>query len=685
MTPQQLATTRYEESGLTPEDAKLLKIKVLSAAQTQALGTEFQNRPSIMLRYVDPMQPTKFLYAHGERDPFCRIRYTDEPTGFAAQTEKPPRYAQARDTGVKAYFPGNASWPVISTNTAIPIIITEGELKAAKACKEGFATIGLGGVDSFRSTNMGYMFLPELEGVNWTKRRVYIAYDSDVNSNGNVAKALNALAHQLMMRGALPYQASLPDIPEAPGKTGLDDFLIAREGDGLQAVIATARPLTLSAALWKLNKEVIYVRNPGIVLDQADGHKMKPSAFKEHHFADHSSAELVLKPDNTVSMKEMPLPDVWMKWPLRNRVNRFTYQPGAERVIENCRGYEYNEWGGWGVEPKKGNIKPFTDLVDHLFTGSESEAKEWFLRWLAYPLQHPGTKIFNAVVMYGVQQGTGKSLIGYTMKEIYGKDNFTAITQTDLDSSFNGWSVHKQFVMGEEVSGLDKRAHADSLKNLITQLDVSVNIKNVPTYTLPDCINYYFTSNHSNAFFLADQDRRFFVHEVEVEALSDEFYADYDKWLRKKGGAAALFHYLRNLDLGDWNPAARAYATAAKSRMIAQGKSDLALWVENLLGDIEGVLRLGTMSVDSDLWTSAELLSIYDPAGHTKVKARGIAHELAKAGVRQLCDGTAVRTASGRARYYALRNTNKWQKATPQEVREYIDGLNIVEEREVNY
>ena len=685
MTPQQLAHSRYKESGLTPDDAKLLKIKTLSAVQTKALGTEFQARPSLMLQYPDPNNSRKFLHPHGVSKPFYRVRYLDDSDGFEGQTEKPRRYAQARGTGVKAYFPSNTNWEEVINNPAIPILITEGEIKAAKACKEGFATIGLGGVSSYQSAEMGHLFLPELETVNWAKRQVFVTYDSDVNSNTNVVKALNGLARQLMSRGALPRQVCLPDIPESPGKTGLDDYLCARSPDDLYDIMKTARPLTLAKALWNLNDEVLYVRNPGVVLDQSDGQKMKPAAFRDHHFSDHTSAELVLKPDNTVSMKEVPLPQLWLQWPLRNKVNRFTYQPGAERVVLNGKGYEYNEWGGWGVKPKKGNIKPFMDLIDHLFQNADPGAREWFMRWLAYPLQHPGIKMFSAVVMHGSAQGTGKSLVGYTMKEIYGTPNFSKVTQEELDSSFNGWCVHKQFILGEEVSGLDKRTHADSLKNLITQMEVTVNIKNLPTYVLPDCINYYFTSNHADAFSLADQDRRFFVNEAEVPALPDEFYTAYDLWLHTKGGAAALFHHLLHLELGDFNPAAKAFGTTAKQRMIAHGKSDVALWIENLLSDTDGVLRLGTMNADSDLWTSAELLMIYDPVGHGKVKARGIAHELAKSGISQLCDGTAVRTMMGRNRYYALRNQDKWLNATPQEVREYIDGVNTKQEREVKF
>src|SRR5690606_17830809 len=153
----------------------------------------------------------------------------------------------------------------------------------------------------------------------------------------------------------------------------------------------------------------------------------------------------------------------------------------------------------------------------------------------------PGVKMFSSAVVYGIKHGTGKSLIGYTLGRIYGK-NFTEIKQKDLHSQFNEWAEARQFVMGDDITGSDKRHDADILKTLITQQELRINPKYVSSYVVPDCINYFFTSNQPDAFFLEDDDRRFFVHEVKVGPLPEEFYMDYELWLHT-GGAAAVFHY----------------------------------------------------------------------------------------------------------------------------------------------
>src|ERR1044072_7309831 len=93
----------------------------------------------------------------------------------------------------------------------------------------------------------------------------------------------------------------------------------------------------------------------------------------------------------------------------------------------------FNVWPGWGCEPKKGDITLWKKLLDHLFTDADKEDRIWFERWLAYPLQHPGTKMYSAAVMHGIYHGTGKSLIGFMMGKIYGR-NFTEVSKDMLDS-----------------------------------------------------------------------------------------------------------------------------------------------------------------------------------------------------------------------------------------------------------
>jgi len=535
-------------------------------------------------------------------------------------------------------------------------------------------------VYNWRAKKLGVEWLDSFKPIDWVRRNVYLCFDSDYRINPMVCAALCEFAEELHRRGSFVHLVSLPELPDID-KVGLDDYLVhagPTANDMFAELLHYAEPLGLSRPLWQMNRDYAYISNPGLVIDQRDlSNKISPSAFRDHVAAATQYQERVVKKDGSLSFKSVPAAAAWLRWPMRQQSSRLTYTPGEERLI----GDQFNIWPGWGVEPSKGSVKPFTQLVDHIFSGATEGAKEWFLAWCACPLQTPGRKMFSSVVIHGIRHGTGKSLIGYSLGKIYGK-NFTEINQMDLHNQFNDWAESKQFVMGDDVTGSNKRADADFLKKMITQSELRINAKYVPSYTVPDCINYFFTSQHPDSFFLEDDDRRFFIHEVLVGPREQKFYSDYVKWL-DNGGAEHLFHYLLNLDIGDFNPAAPAFKTSAKERMINTGRSDLASWVRQLIFDPEYALSLGSATSAKDLYTSKQLLAFYDPDGHTGTTANGLGRELARAGLRQVCDGKPVRSPDGaQGRYYAVRNVDKWAKASQEQVARHLaDGAKLVRKK----
>lgn len=673
-----LLRAKLEASGLTEEDGDALGFEALGAPETKALDPIFWPLPSLKIPYFDPIHPTKPLsYAPGWPG-FYRVRALRDPS---PKPEDFKKYLQPVNTGVCAYFPRTTPWRDIVNNHAEDIVITEGELKAAKGSVEGFNVIGLGGVNSYARKREGIGLLKELAQIDWVRRRVYLIFDSDIQANANVCRALNDLAAELADRGALPRLVLLPS-DGSGNKVGLDDFLVANHPDILRQMMETeALPLAMAEPLWRLNEQHAYVRAMDRVVSRQYGYLASPASFRTGSTA--SFFEQTLKDNGTIATNKISAAEAWLRWPLRQDVNRLTYAPGldpldlAPSTALGASEYDcdYNTWTGWGVHPAKGDASPFLELIDHLFSGTSEETKRWFVQWCAYPLQYPGTKLFSSVVIHGLEQGTGKSLIGYTLGRIYGQ-NFTEIKQTDLHGGFNEWAIGKQLIMGDDVTGSDKRQDLDMLKKMITQKEIRINAKNQPTYTLPDCINYIWTSNQPDAFFLEDKDRRFFIHEVTVGPLSDEFYQRYDTWLRSGEGPAAVFQYLLDLDLTGFNPRGRALETDAKKQMTRSARSDLGNWVRDLVAYPDELLAVGNIKMTGDLFTNKQLIHAY--AAHNEVEPHTIApkrmaSELARAGVRQVHGGGVVTGKGLKAdRYYAIRNMDKWAKAPLPEIQAHL-------------
>lgn len=642
---KQAMLVKLKTSSLTAKDAARLGMESFTAQQVQQkLGHE-------LTFYRAGFQIPYFTMA-GKKNCFYRFRYLeyDNGKGFSklTHTDGQPtnhdvRYVQPANTLPELYLPPTVPWAKLSKAVDVPLTITEGELKAACACKYDIPTLGLGGVWSFKSSKAGLHLLPIFEQFVWEERLVYICYDSDASSNPNVCAAEDALARELTTLGAKVYVCRLPAVDDK--KMGIDDYITALGKKAFEEdVQKQAMQYTASVELFKLNGEVVYVKDPGVVLVRSTLQRITPRAFMDHAYADRVWYETVGN-GKTQKTVERCAPKEWIKWPHRALVQRTTYRPGQPQFTT---AHEFNVWPGWGCEPKKGDVSLWLRHLEYIFADHD-DAKfriQWFQQWLAYPLQFPGTKLNQTSVIWSVDQGTGKSIMGYIMRDMYGKSNFAEINDKQLEGSFNGWAENRQFVMGDEIASTGERRQntADRMKSIITQNELRINVKYIPEYTVPDCVNYYFTSNHPDAFFMEDTDRRFFISEVKRRPLSPEYYKKFCDWALNGGpGASYVFYHLLHFDLDGFDPNGHAPMTSSK---LAMQHSSLRGPVEAFAYDLrhhrEETLGMGAVDLSGrTLFTIKELLSIANDEKNI-TDGRMLGRALARMKFRKVCDGYPI-------------------------------------------
>jgi hypothetical protein len=197
---------------------------------------------------------------------------------------------------------------------------------------------------------------------------------------------------------------------------------------------------------------------------------------------------------------------------------------------------------------------------------------------------------------------------------------------------------------------------------------------------VPDCANWYFTSNHLTAFFLEDTDRRMFINATPTTTLSEKFYLDYLVWMRGKG-PSHLLEYLLSVDLGGFNPHAPALMTMSKKRMSAAGRSEVASWISSIKEDQDN-LRVGSIKLIGDLFGFAQLFEAYQ--GHLeengvprdgKITLSGFTRQLQMAGIAVLNNGANLKVGSEKPmKYFAINNQEKWLEASQVEIEKHISG-----------
>lgn len=647
---KQAMMEKIKGSLLDAKDAAKLKFQPMTALQVKELDV-----PAAVAGFRIP-----YFSFDGKQSKFWRLRYLEDTRkGFdVLNGRKPLRYVQPSGGCNEIYLSPYVDWRKMAENVSIPLVITEGELKASSATKQGIPTIGLGGVWSFKSNRQQVSLLPMLREITWKERRVIICYDSDAVTNPDVVMAENHLARVLTEEGADVFIARIP-FGEGGAKVGIDDYLLTHSIEEFKTLLMTANSFSESFALHEMNERVVYVKDPGLIYSYESKMRIRCSDFTSHAY---SNMWFDSMKDGKVLRKQTA--PTWLHWPMRGELERMTFAPGQPKTFNN----QLNTWDGWPVEPKKGSVAMWKELLDHLFSETEPEARKWFEQWCAYPLQHPGAKMASTVLFWGGVQGSGKTMVGWTLMRIYGKYS-AEITDEEIEDERFDWAENIQFALADDITGTSNRRLANRLKTMTTQKTLKINPKYVPRYTVPDCVNYYFTANDPDAFFLDDGDRRHFVHEVKSGRLTEDFKDAYVKWKDSTAGAAALFQYLLDLDMTGFHPFSEPFHTAAKNDMIDITKSDLGTWVKELKNNPDRALKL-----PGDLFTAKELLLMYDPMGAGKVTANGLARELKRGGFRAPGNGNMVVSALGNLRLYCIRNPDFWKKKKPKEIADHYEA-----------
>ena len=452
-------------------------------------------------------------------------------------------------------------------------------------------------------------------------------------------------------------------------------------------------PATLDILLESLNSEIVLVLDTLEIAEinpapnQTSLRFMSPADFKNTAYAD----RLLVRDGRRLSIASE-----WVKWPRRRTVNRTVYEPGQPRITPDNN---LNTWFPSPNIPKAGDLTLWHRYIDHVFA-PDPTYRDWFLAWLAYPIQHPGAKLNTAAVFWSTETGTGKSTLAYIMKEIYGQHNCSLLREADFDSKFNGWAVGKQFVEVDEMpaGSLRARKRADLLKSLTTRSRIPVDLKFQNRYEIRDTINYFYTSNHIESLYLDPQDRRFFVHDLGRAKLPEEFFrAELGPWL-KAGGFAAIHHYLKHeidlarpivggnpysLELRPFSPNADAPHSTARRQAIEGGFSDAEQWINELLEN--PIPALGDRA-HLTIFTARELYDIFrNQCPDARMGHAAFGRELTKRNMR-LNDGTQVRLRDEEMRDIKLRlySIAETRPKTVSEIRETFYRERQIPETDLN-
>jgi len=229
------------------------------------------------------------------------------------------------------------------------------------------------------------------------------------------------------------------------------------------------------------------------------------------------------------------------------------------------------------------------------------EQRNLILNWLAWLIQNMEKKPKFALIVQGPRHGTGKSFVGQMLKSIVGSYNTSRVTAKMLGSTFNQYAQNAKLIIVEELRAVDKREVKDTLHDMISEDEVTINSKNEKLVTMINCFGIFAMTNVDAALIIDPDDRRYAIVKTDAVPRPDDYYVKLYDLLKSKVAIEAIAYSLMNRDLTGYNGQGRAPMTSAKAAMISAGGSALQHWVEDHAGEWPLCARLTTMEEIIDI------------------------------------------------------------------------------------
>ena len=284
--------------------------------------------------------------------------------------------------------------------------------------------------------------------------------------------------------------------------------------------------------------------------------------------------------------KRQPPDELWFENPNRILVADKVWYPGASKGV-----VEYLDAPYWNTyEPYQPPIHPdrrISELFHYHILDTFGPEGRHLEQWLGWAAQHPEEKILWAPLLVGIQ-GDGKSLLADALGLAVGPQRLHRSSTTAISGNFNAFLEGKFVLAIEElrVNGQNRHQILDKLKDVVTNPYIEIRPKGFENRTAPNFTNVIAFTNHLDALPLDNTDRRWGIFtsrfilgngDLQGERLDVGYFDTIMGALRHH--PEAVIGWLMSIDLGGFDPKARAPFTVAKGQMImdAAGEHDLAV------------------------------------------------------------------------------------------------------------
>lgn len=241
----------------------------------------------------------------------------------------------------------------------------------------------------------------------------------------------------------------------------------------------------------------------------------------------------------------------WIKDPTIRTYNDIGVFPNSTR----CPKKVLNMWIPFEMEKYKDEYTPDIEgskfILNHLniLCDREEVTYNYFLLWIAQMIQHPEFKS-TCPILIG-QEGGGKGTFMELMKVLLGdvKVMITARPEKYVWGDFNTLMASAFLVGLDEMSKSVTTSAVEFIKNLITDVKMTINDKGHSAYTINSYHHFMMMTNKNDGGIITTQgDRRKLMIRISDELVRDtEYFNKFYAYLKNIDTMRTVYDYFKNM------------------------------------------------------------------------------------------------------------------------------------------
>lgn len=266
--------------------------------------------------------------------------------------------------------------------------------------------------------------------------------------------------------------------------------------------------------------------------------------------------------DDKGKVGKIPFITKWINDENIRSYERKVFNPDIEKEVAT----DYNTWRGFAMEKitltedkelYDKYVNMFKDFMYYLFDKKQGYIN-FFTAWCANIIQNPAKRSCVCLVLYSLEEGTGKNVITKTIELCLGSKyvNYISDVSNQLFGKHSSAEMDKLLIVLNEVKGKDTYANTDLFKTRITDDTREVELKNKDTMQINNYCSYILNTNNLNSVNAGERDRRFCVLDCNNEKLKDKMYfKNYVKEVNENAFAIrCIYEYLKNFNIEEVVP-----------------------------------------------------------------------------------------------------------------------------------